>query len=241
MTPSLRRQVFSISLIATAALAAGCATQPPAPAPAPAPQVQPLAEYMSEAAKAKADRLTTKERDTYRLAARQYPTAKEPWMRLAESYFEAADYGNAILAAQEVLQRDAADAVATSVVAVSGLRVSTQALSTLRSQNSTLPGDSRTQAEGLTRTLRELLGENVLVPQPAEPPVVAAPPPPRRRAAASGTAAVPTAAKPVAGAPAAAPTAVKPTAATSAAPVPAPAAAPAPKPAAPKNPFDALK
>ena len=176
---------------------------------------------MSEAAKAKADHLTAKERDTYRIAARQYPTAKEPWMRLAESYFEAADYGNAILAAQEVLQRDAADAVAASVVAVSGLRVSTQALSTLRTQNSSLPGDSRTQAEGLTKTLRELLGESVLVPQAADAPVAASPAPAaRRRPTAAAGAAKPGAATAPVSAPAtaAAPAAVKPAAAVMPAP-----------------------
>lgn len=249
MVLSPRRHAFLSSLIVAAALGAGCATPPPPP-PAPAPQVQPLAEYMSEAAKAKAERLTTKERDTYRAAARQYPTAKEPWMRLAESYFEAGDYGNAILAAQEVLQRDAADGVAASVLAVSGLRVSTQALSTLRTQNSTLPGDTRTQAEGLTKTLRELLGETVLVPQPADPPVVAAPPPPPPRRARPAAPAATPGATPVAGQAArpattatvpAAPAAVKPTSAPAPATA-APATAPAPaKPPAPKNPFDVLK
>lgn len=206
------------------AIFAGCATQ--APPPAPAPQVQPLAEYMAEAAKAKADHLADKERETYRTAARQYPTAKEPWARLSESYFEAGDYGNAILAAQEVLQRDAADAVATGVLAVSGLRVSTQALAALRQNDVNLSGDSRSQAEGLTRSLRELLGETVLVPPPAEPPQV---PPPRRRAAAAP--------RPAASASAAAP------AATAAATAPPARSAPTPvvaKPAA-KNPFDALR
>ena len=181
---------------------------------------------MSVAQKARDERLTTKERDTYRTAARHYPTAKEPWARLSESYFEAADYGNAILAAQEVLQRDAEDPVATSVLAVSGLRVSTQALSTLRTRSSSLPADTRTQAEGLTKTLRELLGETVLVPQPAEPPApVAAPAPPRRSAVTRP------APRPVA---APAPQAKSPAPATPQAA--RPAAAPAPK-----SPFDTLK
>lgn len=160
-------------------LVTGCAVAPDAP-PAPAPQLQPLAETMSEAAKARDERLTAKERDLYREAARNYPAAKEPWARMAESYFEAGDYGNAILAAQEVMQRDRSDAVGAGVLAVSGLRVSTQALGVLRSQSTHLAPDARTQAETLAKTLRELLGETVLVPQPAEAP--AHQPPPRRAA-----------------------------------------------------------
>jgi hypothetical protein len=194
--------------------------------------VQSLAEFLSVAQKARDERLTTKERETYRVAARHYPTAKEPWARLSESYFEAADYGNAIVAAQEVLQRDAEDPVATSVLAVSGLRVSTQALSSLSTRSSTLPLDTRTQAEGLTKTLRELLGETVLVPQPAEPPVpVAAPSAPRRQAVTRPTP------RPVV-APQAAVTnpAVQPAHSAPRAAKPAAVAVPAPK-----SPFDALK
>lgn len=236
MSAASRLNRLTPSLLLVSMLAAGCAGTL-APAPAPAPQMQPLAEYLSEATKAHGEHLVGKERDLYRTAASAYPTAKEPWARLAESYFEAADYGNAILAAQEVLQRDSADARAASVLAVSGLRVSTQALGTLRTQNSNLPADTRTQAEGLTRTLRELLGESVLVPQPAEPPTAAASAPPVRARAvprrAAGTA--PTAS-------------VKPAAATNAASAAA-AAAVSPVKAAPskattpspKNPFDALK
>lgn len=235
MSVAARLNRLSPSLVLVSVLAAGCAGSM-SPAPAPAPQVQPLAEYMSEAAKAHGEQLISKERDLYRTAASAYPTAKEPWARLAESYFEASDYGNAILAAQEVLQRDNADARATSVLAVSGLRVSTQALGTLRTQNSHLPADTRTQAEGLTKTLRELLGESVLVPQPVDPATAAASAPaPRARPARRAVAPV-------------SPAAVKPTAATNAASAAAAApAAPAkasPAKAAPpaaKNPFDALK
>ena len=166
-TRTVARLSRSLSLaLVGAVLAASCATKPPDPAPAP--QVQPLAQYMAEAAKARSDRMAAKERDTYRTAARVYPTAKDPWVKLAESYFEAQDYGNAILAAQEVLQRDAADQMASGVLAVSGLRVSTQALQSLRGQNNSLPADTRSQAEGLARTLREVLGEPVLVPKPAD-------------------------------------------------------------------------
>lgn len=196
-------------LVATLWLA-GCSTIPPEPPPAPA--VQSLDQYMQEAGLARASGSGERARELYRAAARTYPTSKEPWLELAEDYFETANYGQAILASQEVLQRDPNDNLATSVLAVSGLRLSASALSLLR-QN-TLPPDARGEAEGLARTLREVLGEPVLVPRPApEVEPTPAPKPARKRKAAQRRAAP---------------------AATS--PIPAPK-----KAAKPDNPFNVLK
>lgn len=119
-----------------------------------------------------------KGRELYQAAAKVDPVNKAPWVKLAESYFDDADYGNAVLAAQEVLHRDASDNVGAGILAVSGLRISTSALTVLRQQNNITAG-TRGEAETLTRNLRELLGEPVLVPRP-EPrprprPVVSAP------------------------------------------------------------------
>lgn len=187
---------------------------------------------MSDAARARQEGSRTIERDTYRKAAQAYPTSKEPWLKLAEGYFDAADYGNTILSAQEVLQRDAADKVAASLLAVSGLRVSTAALASLR-QGQDLNGDTRRQAEDVVKSLREVLGEPVLVPKPEESPAAA--PTPARRAAP----------RPRPQAEVAAP-APKPAPAPAPAPAPvakpAPVAAkPAPAAAKPANPFDTLK
>jgi hypothetical protein len=186
----ISRALRQASWVLAAGLAlAGCTTTPP---PAPAPAVQPLAQYMQEAAQATGEGSKQRSRDLYYTAAKNYPTSKEPWLKLAEDYFEAANYGQAILAAQEVVQRDPADSLAAGVLAVSGLRVSAAALSTLREQQTTLNGGTRTEAEGLARTLRELLGEPVLVPRPAaaaSAPPIARPRPPARPAATAATAA----------------------------------------------------
>lgn len=158
-------------------LMVGCASAPPPP-PTAAPAVQPLQQYMHEAGQAADAGSKEQARDVYRTAAKTYPTSKEPWLKLAEDYFEAANYGQAILAAQEVIQRDPADSLATSVLAVSGLRVSASALSTLRQQQSPLNGGTRSEAEGLARILRDLLGEPVLVPRPVAASASAAAPAP---------------------------------------------------------------
>ncbi|TDM08522.1 MAG: hypothetical protein C4K60_03530 [Ideonella sp. MAG2] len=160
----------SVTLIAAALAAvalAGCETTDKKPAPttsATVPATPSLQSFLDAGAKARKEGSRNKERDAYRAGAAAYPTSKQPWLKLAEGYFEEADYGNTILAAQEVLQRDAADSVATSMLAVSGLRVANTALTALRKQNN-LGADTRSQAEGVAKQLREVLGEPVLVPK----------------------------------------------------------------------------
>jgi len=150
-------------LIAGIAVAlAGCAQAPPASAPAPA--IEPLAQYMVRANEANVQGSKDQARALYYTAAKSYPTSKEPWQKLAQDYFETRNYGQAILAAQEVLLRDPSDTVSTSILAVSGLRVSAQGLTALRQQQRRLTGDTRTEAEDIARTLRELLGEPLLPP-----------------------------------------------------------------------------
>lgn len=203
-------------------LITGCATTPtPTPPATAAPAVQSLAQYMQEASQAAGEGSKQRSRELYYTAAKTYPASKEPWLKLAEDYFEASNYGQAILAAQEVIQREPDDSLATSILAVSGLRVSAAALSTLRKQQTTLNGGTRTEAENLARVLRELLGEPVLVPRPAA--AASSPAPvvkPKRPARAPSTAAGATPATPSA------------------------TAAPAPsvqKTATPDNPFNVLK
>jgi hypothetical protein len=211
--------IFSAALVL-----AGCATAPPPAAPVVAPAVQSLAQVMQEAGKATSEGSKQRSRELYYAAAKSYPASKEPWLKLAEDYFEASNYGQAILAAQEVVQRDPDDSLATGVLAVSGLRVSASALSTLRKQQTALNGGTRTEAESLARLLRDLLGEPVLVPRPtaAAVPAPVAPvvKPKPRVVRLPGSAADQGAA----------------TSATAAAPAPAPQ-----KAQTPDNPFNVLK
>lgn len=120
----------------------------------------------------------------YEKATKADPSKKQPWARIAQAQFDARNYGSAIAAAQEVLQRDTTDVTAKSIMAVSGLRVSANALEQLRLANA-LGGSTRDEAQALARIMRDALGESILPPPVAAPtanekPVVR--PPPVRRA-----------------------------------------------------------
>ena len=219
-----------LSVLALVALTACSSMQSPSVAPAqPAPAIVSMDEWMARGDAAIQEGDHTKARDAWRSAARDYPTAKQPWLKLSEDYFNAADYGNAVLAAQEALQRDPRDRLANSVLAVSGLRLTAGSLAALRDDGAYAVG-SRDEAVAVTHSLREALGEPVLVPPPdtsvshrhvAKPTKTAA----HAAAASDGAAAAPV--------PAPAPVAV--------APAPAPAPRTASATPAGGNPLDKLK
>lgn len=95
--------------------------------------------------------------------AEENPAQKAPWVRMARIQFDAENYGGAIVAADEALQRDSTDRTAKGLRAVSGLRVATQSLAELR-DDVNLKGSARADAVSLAKVLRETLGEDVLVP-----------------------------------------------------------------------------
>lgn len=166
-TPGLQRVCRPAglhALVACTALLAACAGTPVKVAPVEAPAQASLQELMQQAQNAQRDGQRERARQSWRAAAKAYPTQKAPWQRLAEDYFDTGDYGNAILAAQEVLQRDDQDTLAHSVLAVSGLRLSTVSLVALRERTS-YPVGSRDEAVSLTKAMRDALGETALVPQ----------------------------------------------------------------------------
>lgn len=141
---------------------------------APVKPVTPsLAEVMGKAAAA--DTAGQKEAAValWQQAGAAYPADKSPWTRIAQTRYDAGRYGEAIVNAQEILVRDPNDQLANSIIAISGLRLSTRALADLSRQNN-LSGSLRTESQDLAKLLRESLGEQVLVP-----------PAPRARAAAT--------------------------------------------------------
>jgi tetratricopeptide (TPR) repeat protein len=99
----------------------------------------------------------------YQKLAAADPTREEPWSRIAQVQFQQQHYGQAIVAAQEALQRDQTDRGAKSVLAVAGLRVATESLGELR-QDASLQGDAKSDAQTLAKQLRDTLGEDTLFP-----------------------------------------------------------------------------
>jgi len=176
MTPAFPfgRTSRFIGAAACAILLSACATTKK-PEVAEAPPVPTMEELLAKAADAstagrKEDAVTL-----WKEAAAAYPADKAPWSSIAQTRYDAGQYGEAIVNAQEVLVRDPNDRLANSIIAISGLRLSTRALADLSRQNN-LSGSIRTESQDLAKLLRESLGEQVLVPPapPAAPPKVVA-------------------------------------------------------------------
>lgn len=146
-------------------------------------QASTLERALADADTALASGQNDKAQSILKSAATSYPADKTPWLHLAQLKFDHASYGEAILHAQEALQRDPNDRLGNSIVAVSGLRLSTKALADLSQQNN-LNGSLRSEAQDLAKLLRAAIGEDVLVPSsnaarkaaPAKKPASAAAP-----------------------------------------------------------------
>jgi tetratricopeptide (TPR) repeat protein len=161
IVPRAKRTACYFAFVALSACAT--APDPSAAPPQPAPAIASMNEWLARGDSAAAQGDHTKARNAWRAATKDYPTEKQPWLKLSEDYFNAGDYGNAVLAAQEALQRDPHDRLANSVLAVSGLRLTAGSLAALRDGGTYAVG-SRDEAVSVTHQLREALGEPVLVP-----------------------------------------------------------------------------
>lgn len=160
------------------ALASGCASVPADPygiaaAISPEQALTLSTEAMSAGQGEKALAILT-------VARKTNPANKELWLKSAQLNFETTNYVQAISDAQEVLLRDAGDRTAQSIIVVSGLRLSTKAIAELVKAES-LDGSTKSEAEKLARSLRESLGEIVLVPSPQPSAARPAANPPRRQ------------------------------------------------------------
>lgn len=151
--------------VASLILLSGCATDGEK-VRSEKPQASTLEQALTEAGTALAAGEGDKAQVILKTAATNYPADKAPWLQMAQIKFDRASYGEAITNALEALQRDPNDKLGNSIVAVSGLRLSTKALSDLSRQNN-LNGSLRSEAQDLAKLLRGSLGEDVLVPSTA--------------------------------------------------------------------------
>lgn len=145
---------------ACAILLSACATpQPVVPAK---PAVPTMDELLSKAGEASSAGRKEEAVTLWKQAAAAYPADKAPWANIAQARYDAGQYGDAIVSAQEVLVRDPSDRLANSIIAVSGLRLSTRALADLSRQNN-LSSSVKTESQELAKLLRESLGERELI------------------------------------------------------------------------------
>ena len=145
--------------LACAALLTACA----GPAATTAPKPVSMDTVLSEAdAAAKAGR-PDQAYSMLKAAAASNPQDKTPLLRIAQMRFDDKQYGEAIVSGQQALERDPNDMLAYSLVAVSGLRVSSKALADL-SQKNGFTGSVRTEAQDLATFLRTTLGGPIVAP-----------------------------------------------------------------------------
>jgi hypothetical protein len=105
----------------------------------------------------------------WKQTATVYPADKTPWINITQTRYDAGKYGEAIVSAQEILVRDPSNTFANSIIATSGLRLSTQALGNLSRQNN-LTGTVKSESQELAKVLRENLGETALFSSNAAKP-----------------------------------------------------------------------
>lgn len=163
---TIRIPLARVGTAAALALAlAACSSTPVKP-----PEPPTLADMLDKASQASSTGNKEQAINLWKQAATAYPADKSPWSHIAQTRYESGQYGDAIQAALEVLVRDPNDKLANSIVAISGLRLSTRAIGDLSRQNN-LNGSLKSESQELAKLLRENLGETVLVPPPPAPPV----------------------------------------------------------------------
>nr|WP_187128029.1 tetratricopeptide repeat protein [Xanthomonas massiliensis] len=172
------------ALVALAMLA-GCASTPRKAPPPP---------YDGLMSRAEADLTSgqvTQALETFNDAAKADPTRKEPWVRMAQLQFDRGEYARAIVAAEEVLQRDPDDLVADGVLTVAGFRIAEQSLQRLQGRGALASDTARREAEQLAATLRKTMGDAVIAPPKPAPAKRKATPPRRAPTAEDGKPAAP--------------------------------------------------
>lgn len=156
------RQVIQRRLVAglfSLVALAGCATTAPGGEQAAINLEAVLKEADAEIAGGRHDKALA----ILQQAAKDHPASAAPWLQMAHIWFDKGNYPSSILSATEALQRDATSQPAKSLLVVAGLRVSADAVNGLR-PNGPVSTNTRVEAEHLTQSLRDALGEKELVP-----------------------------------------------------------------------------
>ena len=158
----LARPTLSRGLVLAGALALGSCATVSEPAP---PGYDSL--FATAGSLAEADR-TQEALDTYHRAAAAAPSRKEPWQRIAAIHLAAGRPVRALVAAEETLQRDPADAVANEVFIVSGMQVAEQAMQRLLAAGAKHNDADIARARELVARMGQVFGDDAVIPDEAK-------------------------------------------------------------------------
>ena len=148
-------------LVLAGALALGSCASVPVSAPPDYDALFAMAGSLAEEGRAQAAL------DTYHLAAAAAPSRKEPWQRIAAMNLAAGRPGRALVAAEETLQRDPADAVANEVFIVSGMQIAQEAMQRLLVAGAKHDDADVARARKLVATLGQVFGDDAVIPDEA--------------------------------------------------------------------------
>lgn len=101
--------------------------------------------------------------ELYRQAAQTEPTRKEPWQHIARMQLEAGRPIPALVAAEEVLQRDPADPLANEVYLASAMQIAQRAMQRLLASGAMAEADELERAQQLAKTMGRVFGEDALI------------------------------------------------------------------------------
>jgi hypothetical protein len=155
-----------------AAMLSACETPVPAPTPIvakPAKPAESIETLLTQAETANKGGRMDEALTILKRASFAFPFEKSPWLRMAQMQFEHKNYSEAVVNAIAALERDPEDTFACSIMAVSGLRLSSMALAELKRKNN-ISGTVLSESRDLAKLLRTTLGEEVLVPMAARTP-----------------------------------------------------------------------
>lgn len=155
----MKSKQLLLSLSCAAMLGACASTKAPPPPPPAAPTMASLLGQADSEIKAGQPELAIA---TLKVATKTYPTDKTAWLRIAQVSFDCHEYGDAITHAKKVRELDPDDILAQSLLAVSGLRVTSKALADLKPRNKVMSGDVRAEAQNLAAILRTSIGGEII-------------------------------------------------------------------------------
>ena len=149
-------------LVLMGAVAVGSCATVPEPAPPDYDVLFAAAGSLADAGRAQAAL------DTYHRAAVAAPSRKEPWQRIATINLAAGRPVRALVAAEETLQRDPADAVANEVFIASGMQIAEQAMQRLLAAGAKHDAADLARAQDLVARMGQVFGDDAVIPDEAK-------------------------------------------------------------------------